>query len=254
MAESLTELLETFDLFRLRVVGNTCMLVVVLGELLDACETTEALTAAVRGLVVCGNADEVAALAGLRDAVEAVFVHSVDLFDRAGLAQADVEPSTWAWLRNRAGLAQHDANAVVSLASRLRNTALTAPRWRSGELSGGIVKLVAANVTSRRGELFRAHEAETLAALTSVYPTDAVTVMQRWVANADVVLDDSVDPPPADPQALYASKTLANKVEVSGTLDAETGTAFREALRAAQSPDIEGQPRTAATRRADALG
>ena len=40
---------------------------------------------------MCGNADEVVALAGLRDAVEAAFVSSLDLFDRAELAQADLE-------------------------------------------------------------------------------------------------------------------------------------------------------------------
>ena len=73
----------------------------------------------------------------------------------------------------------------MSLASRLRNTVLTAERWRSGALSGGIAKLVAANVTGRRAELFRAQEAETLAALTSLRVNGIPTKLYRAVVIRD---------------------------------------------------------------------
>ena len=76
-------------------------------------------------------------------------------------------------------------------------------------------------------------------------------VMAHWKARAE----DEHAPPGEEPQHLHVSPGLDGRWELSGELRNETGQALATALGVAETPNGEGEePRSAAWRRADALG
>jgi hypothetical protein len=80
---------------------------------------------------------------------------------------------------------------------------------------------------------------------------DVATAMGAWRDCATV----DRDPKPEPPQTLYLSQMLAGRWRLDANLGAETGELLAAALRVAHTPDVDGEPaRSAATRRADALG
>src|SRR5690606_11715766 len=81
---------------------------------------------------------------------------------------------------------------------------------------------------------------------------DVAKVMGTWKARAEALIDT---PEPAEPdRSVHLSTHLDGRGALSGDLDAETTVVLGAALRAAETPDGEGEPaRSPARRRADAL-
>src|SRR5690606_15259439 len=78
---------------------------------------------------------------------------------------------------------------------------------------------------------------------------DVAAALGAWRAGA---VDAA--PPDPPPQTLQASRLLAGRLPVDGSLDAETGELLLTALRVARAGEADDEPpRGTATRRADAL-
>src|SRR5690606_4703239 len=145
------------------------------------------------------------------------------------------------WLRHHTGRSGRDAQVCAKTARRLRRLPVTAAAYESGELSGGHVQAIVANVSDRAVSLFAEHEASVVPTLAGLGVADAAVVMQRWAQRAEAILDDRGEPPqPA--RALHVSRTLDGRREVTGHLDPEAGALVETALRLAATDDVEGEP------------
>ena len=140
----------------------------------------------------------------------------------------------------------------MAVAARVAELPVTWAAWRDGMLSEGQVDAIVANVTTDTAELFAAQEAELVPHLAPLSVADTARVMAHWKAVAET---DFADPGEEEPQHLRLSPGLDGRWELSGVLGNETGQVLATALRLAETPNGEGEePRTAAGRRADALG
>jgi Domain of unknown function (DUF222)/HNH endonuclease len=209
------------------------------------------LGTAIEGLDIPADGDALAAVLALRDRLEARISDAVAAHDRAGLWELDGATSMTAWLADRAGMHRPRAAATVTRARKLAHFPVTAGAWRDGTLSSGQVEAVAAHLDPDTVGLFADHEQLMMPTLAALSVRDVAAAMAAWreAATADR------DPKPEPPQALHLSSTLAGRWRLDGDLGAETGELLATALRLAQSPDVDGEAaRSAATRRADALG
>ena len=77
--------------------------------------------------------------------------------------------------------------------------------------------------------------------------------LQAWRAKADALPDED-GPTEPEPSSLHLSRTFEGRGELKGSFDAEATTVIDTALRLAASGDAEGEQRSVAQLRADALG
>jgi hypothetical protein len=211
----------------------------------------EQLGNAIDGLDIPVDSDALAAVLALRDRLDARISDAVAAHDRAGRWELDGATSMTAWLTDRARLPRPRAAALSSRARKLAQLPEIAGAWRDGVLSGGQVEAIATNLDADTLGLFAHHEAVMLPTLVDLPVRDVATAMRAWreCASADR------DPKPEPPQGLHLSRTLGGRWRLDANLGPETGELLATALRLAQTPDTDGEPaRSAATRRADALG
>lgn len=192
-----------------------------------------------------------AALA-LWDRLGAKIAEAAGAFDAASLWDLDAATSMTAWLRSEAGMSRRDSARLAATAHKLRQLPVTAAAWRAGELSGGQVDAVLANVGNHL-ERFADHEAAVVDTLTPLAVHHVARVMAAWRAKAEALAEDVEDA--ERERSVHLSTTLGGRFELSGSLDAATGAVVATALRVASSDDSDAEPaRTPAERRADALG
>ena len=212
----------------------------------------EQLAEAIEKAAVPSDRDGLVEAFRLFDRFAAKLSAAVGEFDAAGNWGLDGAVSAVAWLRHRAGLAPSAAASTVATAQKLRKLPVTRQAWLDGELSGGQVQAVVANVEDRTLGRFAEHEAAlvpTPAPLSVLHTTRA---MRFWRARAEALLDDAEARLPE--RSLHLSMTLGARWRLDGELDPEGGTVLATALRLAATEEAEGEPRrTAARRRADAL-
>ena len=211
----------------------------------------EQLGDAIEGLDIPADGAALAAALALRDRLDARISDAVATHDRAGLWELDGATSMTAWLVDRAAMPRPRAAATSARARKLAQLPHTAGAWRDGRLSTGQVDAIAANLDPHTVSLFAQHETAMVPTLVDLSVRDVVTAMAAWRECATT----DRDPKPEPDQALHLSAALAGRWRLDGNLGAETGELLATALRLAQSPDTDGEPtRSAATRRADALG
>jgi Domain of unknown function (DUF222) len=211
----------------------------------------EQLGEAIEGLDIALDGDALAALLALRDRLDARISSAVAAHDRAGLWELDGATSMTAWLVDRAAMPRPCAAATTSRARKLAHLPITAGAWRDGVLSTGQVEAIASNLDAETLDLFAEHEAALVPALVDLPVRDVATAMRAWSDCATA----HRDPKPEPPHHLHLSRTLAGRWRLDANLGAETGELLATALRIAQAPDTDDEPaRSAATRRADALG
>lgn len=197
------------------------------------------------------DGDAITQVLQLADRLQAKAVKAIAAFDDAALWDLDAATSMTAWLREHTAMTTGAAASMVKTARRLSALPITAAAWESGALSGGQVQAILANVDDRTVELFSTHEAELVPVLAPLSVTDTAIAMREWKARADAVVD-SLEP--ADrPDTVHLSRTLAGRRELTGSLDAASGSIVETALRLASTADAAGEIRTPAERRADAL-
>jgi hypothetical protein len=108
------------------------------------------LASAVEGLAIPVDADALAEVLALRDRFEARIVAAVCAFDDTN--QWDTVEgcaSLGAWLRIQGRMTTGDAGRLAKTARRLRGLPTLRAAWLSGEVSGGHVAVVVANLSDR---------------------------------------------------------------------------------------------------------
>ena len=188
----------------------------------------------------------------LLDRLQAKATMAAADFDAHELWDLDGDTSMTAWLRHRTVMTTRDAAHTTKTGKRLRAAPVTASAWLSGDLTGGQVAAITANVNDDTAELWADHEADLVPTLALLPVSDVAAAMRVWATRADATLD-TPDPPEVT-RSLHLSRLLDGRRHLSGDLDAEAGDVVATALRLAGTRDAEGEPaRTPAHRRADAL-
>jgi hypothetical protein len=192
----------------------------------------------------------------LIDLLTARVLEAVGAFDAGEGWRAEGATSATGWLGRETRQSRRDASRCARTARRLRDLPVTAAAYRDGDLSGGQVQAIVANLNDETAPLFAEAEDEMVPLLVPLSVPDVATAMQTWAQCAkDSLQDDEPDltePPP--PRALFLSRTLDGRGELSGGLDPEARVLTETALRLAETPDVEGEPpRSPAQRRADAF-
>jgi hypothetical protein len=171
-----------------------------------------------------------------RDRFDAKLAVAVAEFEAEGLWALDGAASPVAWLRAR-GLTPPEAHRIVLIARKLKRLPVLAAAWLAGEVNGGQVQAVNANVVERHVELFASHEAELVPTLVGLSLEDTTRAMSLWRARADALADG---PEPADPVCeARLSRTLDNRGMLTASLDAEGVALATAALDIADSHDLD---------------
>ena len=213
----------------------------------------EGLAQAVEELEVPVDGGALTRVWGLIDRLTAKATAASAEFDHHELWDADGATSMTGWLRHRAGMSGRDAATTTKTGKRLRSAPVTAAAWVNGDLSGGQVGAVVANLNEKRADLWAAHEASVVPQLTPLPAHHVAAVMRAWAAKADALLDDGQEPGER-PNRLHLSKTLDGRGEMNASFDAELTDLIATALRLATTKDAKREPvRSPAEKRADAL-
>src|SRR5258705_2597909 len=169
---------------------------------------------------------------GLRESVRLAHVFDAKVavglcaFDRGGGWELEGSTSLTGWMKTNAGQLSVDASREARIAKRLVDLPTLTEAWTGGRLSTGQVEAVVMNVAERHKELFASHEATVVPRLVGLSVGDTIHVMRTWKSRAE-----DGDPDPGDPPAstLHASPTLADRVEVNGSLAAAPGSLLLKA-------------------------
>lgn len=208
----------------------------------------ERLAGAIDDLEVPAHGDALVEVLVLVDRLSAKVSAVVGEFDAEGGWEVEGATSAAAWLRSRAGMTHANAAAIVRTAKRLRSLPVTSAAWSRGELSGGQVSAIVANVDQKRVDLFAEHESAVVPALVSLSVPETATAMNRWRARADALIEDA---PPAEPErSVHLSRTMDGRFELKGSLDVEGGEMVATVLQLAAVDDFERLP---SVKRGDAL-
>lgn len=190
------------------------------------------------------------ALATIANRVHAEIGRHVDVFDRRGLAQADGFRTSKAWLIGWCRWPGALAARVVKTARLLRGWPRLAAAALAGEVSPErlrpVVRLAEQVGADRLGEV----EASLADAAAALDPAGLELVCERVRAWLE---PDGPDPAEAFARRGVTLSPVAGMHALRGQLDPEGGAALSAALDALMTPPGEGDDRTAAQRRADAL-
>lgn len=214
----------------------------------------ESVAAAIEGMEVPADRSSLEQALQVRDRFEAKLAVAVAAFDRSGEWELDHASSVTAWLRHHGGLSSGDAAALARIGRRVGGAPALGAAWLDGRLTGGQVRAVVANVSDRLAGLFASHADEVVPALEGLSVRATAVAMQSWRARAEALLDGPSGEGGDTERALFVSRTLAGRTEVSGSFDAAAGEVIATALRVATADDDEATgERTPSERRADAL-
>lgn len=209
------------------------------------------LAEAIESYEIGGDADSLREAFGLLDRLTAKVVTAVAAFESSGQWADEGATSMVAWLRHHAGQTARDAGWTVRAARLLSRLPATRSAWLGGDLSGGQVRAVVANVATPTTGLFADHEESVVGAVAGLSVTETARAMRHWARCAEAVTDGTA---PAERRGLRLSPDLDGGVDVAGRLGAEGGAVVTAAVRLAESPDVDGEPaRSSPERRADAL-
>jgi hypothetical protein len=211
------------------------------------------LHAAIEELEAPVDERALAELIALRDRLDARITAAVGEFDSAELWDVDGSTSMAAWLRRHTSMTPGDAKRTAVTASRVRRCPALQEAWSGGRLSSGQVAVVVANVSDATVELFEQHEAGVVANLVGLDIRDTTIAMRSWAMRAEVALALEGKDPTEPTGTLHLSRFGDGNGRLDGNLDAEGLLVVGTALRVAESRDAEGEARTPAQRRCDAL-
>jgi hypothetical protein len=165
-----------------------------------------------------------------------------------GIPAGDGASSTPAWARWQTGQRFNEARASLDAGKACDRLPLTAKAWSEGAISASAARTICRGQRAGHEDVYTELE-ETLvdyAARRDLRGLDLL--ISHFHALADAL--DDIDP--ADQNGLHLSKVL-NRWGVNGSFDDFAGTTVNEAVSAATDPPLEGDTRSPAKRRADAL-
>ena len=164
-----------------------------------------------------------------------------------------------AFLRHRGRASTAEARREAKRAARLGAWPEVLEAWKAGAVTGTQVEVMAREIPERHVDRFAVTAAETCSIVAPLSPDDTRQALERWVECADHLAEREAaeagtEAPATPPQReLWLSRTSGDVGVLKGELDKD-GTAITEhALRLATRPDAEGETRSPAQRRADAL-
>ena len=206
------------------------------------------LAKAIETLDIPGDHHSVIEALALRDRLDARIAAAVGELEAAGIWAGDAALSFVSWLRGQAVMSRRSAQRLRSLAVRLRSLPLCSQAYAEGSLSGGQVEAIVARLDEETAAIFATQESEMLPFLMPLNVSGVSRAMGHWLA-----LNRPEPKEPSEPErSLYLSRTLDDRWELNGSLDAEGGSVVATALRLAtpEKTDVSMSP---ATRRASAL-
>jgi hypothetical protein len=204
------------------------------------------LAEAIEGLEISIDAEGIREVLVLRDRLDARILDALGEFDAGRLWDVDGATSLTAWLRDAASMTSRAAGRLSLLARRLRRLPVCLAALRDGDLSGGQVDAIVAQLDESTVELFAAAEAELVPYLAPLTVAGVSRAMAAWKEGAAPDREEPCEPE----RSLHLSRTLDDRYELDGSFDAEGGATVEAALRLATTDDRE---RSVAARRADAL-
>ncbi|MFZ5852031.1 MAG: DUF222 domain-containing protein, partial [Actinomycetota bacterium] len=229
----------------------------VLGQL---AEQTGALVAAVRAGLLAGQPVERlgAVLAGARRVqaqLDWVLLAVAGEVDRSGGYAVDGALTPQAWLRQRARLAPGEAARTVRAARAFASgqLAATGAALAAGDIDGGHARLIAAAAAEAPEGAVALFEPLALDAARDYSAPEVARLLARFRYALDPDGADAAAVRRYEQRGLSAAATLHGMVAGRFLLDPVAGASLLTALDAA-APVGTGDTRTAAQRRADALG
>ena len=195
----------------------------------------------------------------MRDALDAKIAEAEAAYVKAGRFEVEGFGSMAAFLRHRCGVAPHDAGRLAKRARRLAVWPGLLTAWQAGLVTGAQVDAAVAIVPDAHVERFAATDGENASIVAPLTVGDTRQAWRAWVERADAAAmreaaESGVEAPVADREReLYLSRTLGDVADLRGLLDPDSGAVVGHALTAAEKPDVDGERRTPAQRRADAL-
>ena len=186
----------------------------------------------------------------LHDRLDAKVAVAVGGFDRAQLWDLDAAVSMLAWLKQHARMTGPAAARLVKRGRLVTVSDAVAQAWLDGRLSTGQVDVIVANVPEKHVALFVEQEDEIVKTIASLSTKDAQIVMAHWRNCADALADGPDDG--SDASSVHLSK-VADRHELSGSFNSTDGHTIAAALSLAETKDADGESRTPAQRRADAM-
>jgi hypothetical protein len=218
----------------------------------------EGLTEAIDRLGAPVTCDDLDAVLRLADRLTALASSGIGEVDAAELWDAEDAVSMTAWLRQPLRATHAQVSRPLARARKLRALPATRAAWETGRLSTAQVDAIVARLTPVRLPAYMACETEIVEHLEHLDGPATVDFLAAWANGVDALVEpDPADLDGSDPDGgseLHASRTLADRTEVSGSLEADLGMIVRAALRAATTTDGPEDPvRSPAQKRADAL-
>lgn len=221
-------------------------------EHLYGLEVFEDLRRAIEGLEPPADPGSLADLFALRHRLDALIADSVADVEARGDWALDGSVSMAAWVRRNGGVTGAEAHRTVQTGRRVRRCPTLRTAWREGRLTSGQVAAVTANVTDPLLALFERQEAAVVDLIADLDVRDTTTAMRTWKERAKIALALE-GKEPEDERKAHLSRLLDGTGRLDANLDAEGHTIVATALRLAESRDAEGEERTPARRRHDAL-
>ena len=219
----------------------------------------EALREAIETTEVPAHAGAIVELRRLRDALDSRLTEAEAAYARASQYEVDGFGSMAAFLRHRGRASTAEARREAKRAARLGAWPEVLEAWKAGTVTGTQVEVMAREIPERHLDRFAVTAAETCSIVAPLSPDDTRQALERWVECADHLAEreaaEAGTEAPATPRQreLWLSRTSGDVGVLKGELDKD-GTAITEhALRLATRPDAEGERRSPAQRRADAL-
>ena len=214
--------------------------------------TIEGLAAAIDELDVAVDADELVAVHGLLDRLQARVATADAAFDRVELWDTTGATSMTRWLVTECRLTPGSARRAVRTARTLAALPVLTDAFTHGEVSGGQVELVVQAVTPRRLGLMVDHE-PALVPTWAPLDIDATTdVLTDWAERADAIPDGTAPEEPRRTEA-HLHRLLGAHTRLDAHLVGDDAAIVTEAIRLARRGDEPDETRTRAMRDGDAL-
>jgi hypothetical protein len=197
--------------------------------------------------------DDLATLRRAIDRLESEFTRRLAIFDRTQGYASSGARSAASWLRGRLRLSGPAAAERVRVARALDELPQTARAFAAGEIGHQHCAVVTRTIDEVGIELARDAEPIVLEAARQVDPgrLRIVTKRLQHCVNQDGFLRDAQRM--HERRGLWLNQTLDGVFVLEGTLDPEGGALLRTALNALSGPPRQGDERSPAQRRADAV-
>ena len=156
--------------------------------------------------------------------------------------------SVAAWAQWRTGQRWADAKASFDAGLACEQLPLTAKAWAQGEISASTARTICRGLRPGHEQVYRQIE-DTLVYFAAEHDMAELDGLIGYYRKCCDSLDDRE---PADRNGLFLSP-VGDRSALKGDLDALAGAVVTEALDAAMDPPSDGDTRTPARRRADAL-